>query len=46
MGGFEDPGSNGALRVVVVDDHEVLRAGTRQVLETTEDIVVIGEADT
>jgi DNA-binding NarL/FixJ family response regulator len=35
-----------ALRVVVVDDHEVLRAGTRQVLETTEDIVVVGEADT
>jgi DNA-binding NarL/FixJ family response regulator len=32
--------------VVVVDDHEVLRAGTRQVLETTEDIVVVGEADT
>jgi DNA-binding NarL/FixJ family response regulator len=32
--------------VVVVDDHEVLRAGTRQVLETTDDIVVVGEADT
>jgi DNA-binding NarL/FixJ family response regulator len=37
---------DGALRVVVVDDHEVLRAGTRQVLETTDDIVVVGEADT
>jgi DNA-binding NarL/FixJ family response regulator len=45
-GGFEDQGSGGALRVVVIDDHEVLRAGTRQVLETTEDIVVVGEADT
>jgi DNA-binding NarL/FixJ family response regulator len=45
-GGFEDQGSGGTLRVVVIDDHEVLRAGTRQVLETTEDIVVVGEADT
>ena len=45
-GGFEDKGSTGPLRVVVVDDHEVLRAGTRQVLETTDDIVVVGEADT
>jgi len=33
------------LRVVVIDDHEVLRAGTRQVLETTDDIVVVGEAE-
>jgi DNA-binding NarL/FixJ family response regulator len=40
----EDKGSDGLLRVVVVDDHEVLRAGTRQVLETTDDIVVVGEA--
>jgi two-component system, NarL family, response regulator DevR len=32
------------LRVVVVDDHEVLRTGTRQVLETVEDIAVVGEA--
>jgi DNA-binding NarL/FixJ family response regulator len=45
-GDIEDKGSNGPLRVVVIDDHEVLRAGTRQVLETTEDIVVVGEADT
>jgi DNA-binding NarL/FixJ family response regulator len=30
--------------VVVIDDHEVLRAGTRQVLETSDDIVVVGEA--
>lgn len=32
------------LRVVVVDDHEVLRRGTRQVLETAGDIKVVGEA--
>jgi DNA-binding NarL/FixJ family response regulator len=29
----------------VVDDHEVLRTGTRQILETAPDIVVVGEAD-
>jgi DNA-binding NarL/FixJ family response regulator len=45
MGGVDDKESGGPLRVVVVDDHEVLRAGTRQVLETTDDIVVVGEAD-
>jgi DNA-binding NarL/FixJ family response regulator len=33
------------LRVVIVDDHEVLRAGTRQILETAADIVVVAEAD-
>jgi DNA-binding NarL/FixJ family response regulator len=32
------------LSVVVVDDHEVLRAGTRQVLETAGDLTVVGEA--
>lgn len=33
------------LRVLIVDDHSVVRAGTRQVLETADDIVVVGEAD-
>jgi len=33
-----------SLRVVIVDDHEVMRTGTRQVLETTDDIAVVGEA--
>jgi DNA-binding NarL/FixJ family response regulator len=33
------------LRVMIVDDHSVVRAGTRQVLETADDIVVVGEAD-
>jgi DNA-binding NarL/FixJ family response regulator len=32
------------LRVLIVDDHEVQRVGTRQVLETTDDIVVVAEA--
>jgi DNA-binding NarL/FixJ family response regulator len=30
---------------MIVDDHSVVRAGTRQVLETADDIVVVGEAD-
>jgi DNA-binding NarL/FixJ family response regulator len=33
------------LRVVIADDHGVVRAGTRQVLETSEDITVVGEAE-
>ena len=36
--------SDNSLRVLLVDDHEVQRVGTRQVLETTDDIVVVGEA--
>jgi len=36
---------DGILRVLIVDDHEVLRTGTRQVLESSDDIVVVGEAD-
>lgn len=36
--------SEAQLRVLIVDDHEVQRIGTRQVLETTDDIVVAGEA--
>ena len=34
----------GPLRVLIADDHSVVRAGTRQVLETSKDIVVVGEA--
>lgn len=33
------------LRVLIVDDHAVVRTGTRQVLETSGDIAVVGEAD-
>jgi DNA-binding NarL/FixJ family response regulator len=44
-GGTADDEADQPLRVVVIDDHEVLRAGTRQVLETTDDIVVVGEAE-
>jgi DNA-binding NarL/FixJ family response regulator len=43
--GAESDRHDGVLRVLIVDDHEVLRTGTRQVLEASEDIVVVGEAD-
>jgi len=32
------------LNVLLVDDHEVVRAGYRRLLEVTEDIAVIAEA--
>jgi two-component system response regulator DevR len=35
-----------ALRVLVVDDHEVVRAGLRAVLESEEGIELVGEAAT
>lgn len=34
-----------AIRVFLVDDHELLRIGLRSVLEAEDDIVVVGEAD-
>ena len=34
------------IRVLLVDDHNVLRAGLRALLESEEDIVVVGEAST
>jgi NarL family two-component system response regulator LiaR len=33
-----------SIRVLIVDDHRVVRIGIRTLLETTSDIVVIGEA--
>jgi len=35
-----------SLRVFLLDDHEVVRAGLRALLESTDDIVVVGEAGT
>ncbi len=35
-----------SLRVFLLDDHEVVRAGIRSLLEGTDDIVVVGEAAT
>jgi DNA-binding NarL/FixJ family response regulator len=33
------------IRVLVVDDHAILRDGIRSLLESQEDIIVVGEAD-
>jgi DNA-binding NarL/FixJ family response regulator len=33
------------IRVLVVDDHAILRDGIRSLLESQEDITVIGEAE-
>lgn len=38
-------GESKPLRVMIVDDHEVLRTGTQKVLETAQDITVVGGAD-
>src|SRR5581483_7086530 len=35
---------SGPIRVLIVDDHPTLRAGLRAILETREDIIVVGEA--
>src|SRR3984885_12647268 len=43
-------GSNGkasaVISVFLLDDHELVRAGLRSLIESTEDIVVVGEAAT
>lgn len=37
-------GARQPIRVLLVDDHTVMRAGTRRILEDEPDIVVVGEA--
>ena len=37
--------SDEPIRVLLVDDHAVVRAGIRQFMEHADDIIVIGEAD-
>ncbi len=39
-----ETGSGPPLRVLLVDDHEVVRSGIKALLQATEDIVVTGEA--
>lgn len=41
---MKDRVADNLIRVVLVDDHEVLRAGLRMLLESQPDIVVVGEA--
>ncbi len=33
------------IRVLLVDDHPLVRAGIRSLLESTNDIVIVAEAD-
>ncbi|NLW66485.1 MAG: DNA-binding response regulator, partial [Bacteriovoracaceae bacterium] len=33
------------IRVLVVDDHPIVREGLKQILSDTEDILVVDEAD-
>uniref|UniRef100_A0AAU3GZ35 Response regulator transcription factor n=1 Tax=Streptomyces sp. NBC_01401 TaxID=2903854 RepID=A0AAU3GZ35_9ACTN len=36
--------ANGVARVVLVDDHALVREGVREILESQDDIMVVGEA--
>ena len=38
--------ADGPIRVFLLDDHEVVRRGVRELLEAEDDIEVVGEADT
>jgi DNA-binding NarL/FixJ family response regulator len=40
----EPPGKQPPLRVLLVDDHEVVRDGVKALLQATDDIIVTGEA--
>ncbi|MGO8871568.1 MAG: response regulator [Acidimicrobiales bacterium] len=44
-GSPEAPDAGSPRRVVIVDDHELLRTGTRRILEEASDFVVVGEAE-
>ncbi|MEA5097731.1 MAG: DNA-binding response regulator, partial [Burkholderiaceae bacterium] len=35
---------NSAIRVLIADDHAIVREGLKQILADTQDIVVAGEA--
>ncbi|WP_328835130.1 response regulator transcription factor [Streptomyces europaeiscabiei] len=42
----EQPGPDTPIRVFLLDDHEVVRRGVRDLLNDEPDITVVGEADT
>src|SRR2546428_11490187 len=41
-----EPPGTGRIRILIVDDHEVVRCGLRQLLERETDMEIIGEAST
>ena len=40
----DEPAATGPIRVFLLDDHEIVRRGVRDLLETQDDITVVGEA--
>ncbi|ROR90850.1 response regulator [Nocardioides aurantiacus] len=44
MADASTPGSADPVRVYLLDDHEIVRRGIRDLLESTDDIVVVGES--
>jgi DNA-binding NarL/FixJ family response regulator len=46
ISGGQADGGNGTIRVFLLDDHEVVRRGLRELLTAQEDIDVVGEAGT
>jgi two-component system response regulator DevR len=46
MADGERPGTDGPIRVLLLDDHEVVRRGVRDLLDDEPDISVVGEAST
>ncbi|MFE0965497.1 response regulator [Streptomyces fungicidicus] len=46
MADSERPGSDNPIRVFLMDDHEVVRRGVRDLLNDEPDITVVGEAGT
>jgi DNA-binding NarL/FixJ family response regulator len=41
-----DTGKRGVRRVLIVDDHPIVRQGLRRIMENEEDLLVCGEAET
>src|SRR3569833_3371177 len=45
-GGSNGPSMRGQRRVLIVDDHPIVRQGLRRMIETEADLVVCGEVQT
>ena len=41
-----NPGKRRVRRVLIVDDHPIVRQGLRRIMENEEDLLVCGEAET
>lgn len=45
-GGVNDPVAAASIRIFLLDDHEIVRRGVRDLLEANDDLEVVGEAGT